>query len=194
MPDTAVLPPSARPYPDDDRYPQGWFSWEECDLLAEWARGKLVLELGTYLGRSTVAMARTAKHVVTVDHFQGSPLENWYEPGDYLTQTRENLKRYGVERSVTLIATDFINLCMNPYLLGSDFDGALVDGAHDALSVRRDTTIAVLAMKRPEFQRIIWDDYTQFWPDVQRYLDHIAVQQKLTVTRLAPTSGLVRLA
>ena len=49
-------------------------------------------------------MARTAKHVVTVDHFTGSPLENWYEPGDYLAKTRENLLKYGVARSVTVIA------------------------------------------------------------------------------------------
>src|SRR4029077_15222095 len=78
----AVLAPSARPFPDDDRFPSGWFTWEECDLLADWARDKLILELGVYLGRSTVAMARTARHVVSVDHFQGSPLENWYKPED----------------------------------------------------------------------------------------------------------------
>jgi hypothetical protein len=193
--EAGVLPRPAHPYPDDDRYPSGWFTWDECDLLADWARGKLILELGTFLGRSTVAMARTAKHVVTVDHFSGSPLENWYEPGDYLPQTRENLRRYGVERNVTVIAADTRSLLEFPILMGAEFDGALVDAAHDYASIQRDTTIALLGVKQgSELVRIVWDDYTPDWPDVQRYLEAFAARQRMTITPLAPGSKLVRLA
>ncbi len=194
MAEAGVLPRPAHPYPDDDRYPSGWFTWEECELLAEWARGKLILELGTFLGRSTVAMARTAKHVVTVDHFSGSPLENWYEPGDYLPQTRENLRRYGVERNVTVIAADTRTLLEFPILIGAEFDGALVDAAHDRMGVERDSTIAIVSVKAPELARVIWDDYTPDWPDVLAYLDALAARQKVAITPLAPGSKLVRLA
>jgi len=193
VPEATVVPRPAHPYPDDDRYPSGWFTWQECDLLAEWARGKLVLELGTFLGRSTVAMARTAKHVVTVDHFTGSPLENWYQPGDYLAQTRDNLLKYGVARKVTLIAGEFDSFMRYPILNGAAFHGALVDGAHDRASIERDTTIAVLSLKRPDLTRVVWDDYNPWWPDVTRYLDTLAVQQRLRVTGLASGSKLVRL-
>jgi Methyltransferase domain len=185
-----VIPRPAHPYPDDERFPSGWFTWEECDLLAEWARGKLILELGTFLGRSTVAMARTAKRVVTVDHFSGSPLENWYEPGDYLPQTRDNLRRYGVERNVTVIATDTANLF--GWIRERSFDGVLIDAAHDAASVLRDSGIAIAACRF--LQGLLWDDYTPDWPDVLAYVDALGRETALAPTPLAPGSKLVRLA
>lgn len=190
MPEASVVPRPAHPYPDDDRYPSGWFTWEECDLLAEWARGKLILELGTFLGRSTVAMARTAKHVVTVDHFTGSPLENWYEPGDYLARTRENLHKYGVARQITLIATEMPNLV--GWLRGGAFDGVLVDGAHDAFSVQNDTGIAFGCVKT--LGGVVWDDFSPYWPDVVRLVKAFAELNGATVTPLAPGSKLVRLS
>jgi predicted O-methyltransferase YrrM len=190
MPET-VIAPAAHPYPDDERFPSGWFSWEECDLLADWARGKLVLELGVYLGRSTVAMARTAKHVVSVDHFQGSPLENWYKPADSLVRCRENLLRYGVGRSVTLIAGDHSDLQRFGLFAHREFDGVLVDGAHDAASVARDSAIA---MRATSPKAVVWDDYIANWPDVMAYVNALGQAVRLAVTPLAPGSKLVRLA
>ena len=191
MPEAAIIRRPPRPQPDDDRYPAGWFTWAECDLLAEWARGKLILELGTYLGRSTVAMARTAKHVVTVDHFTGSPLENWYEqPGDYLAQTRENLHRYGVARSVTVIATDMLNLA--GWLKPRAFDGVLVDGAHDFASVDRDSVLALAAVR--DYRGVVWDDFNDWWPDVLTAVKTVAWDYRTHVVPLAPGSKLVQLA
>ena len=187
----AVLAPSARPFPDDDRYPSGWFTWEECDLLAEWARDKLILELGVYLGRSTVAMARTAKHVVSVDHFQGSPLENWYKPEDSLIRCRENLLRYGVSRRVTLMVADFSDLHAFGLFGHREFDGVLVDGAHDLASVVRDSEIA---MRATALRNIVWDDYNRWWPDVMAYVNGLAQVAPFRVTHLAPGSRQVRLA
>jgi hypothetical protein len=190
VPEARVIPRLAQPYPDDDRYPSGWFTHEDCELLAEWARGKLILELGTYLGRSTVAMARTAKHVVTVDHFAGSPLENWYEPGDYLAKTRENLHKYGVARSVTVIATDMLNLAC--WLKPKAFDGVLVDGAHDFASVDRDSVLALAAVQ--DYRGVVWDDFNAWWPDVVIAVRTIAWDYRTQVVQLAPGSSMVRLA
>ena len=43
----------------------------EAKFLQQLARGRRILEIGTHHGRSAVAMAATAKSVVTIDHYQG---------------------------------------------------------------------------------------------------------------------------
>jgi hypothetical protein len=52
--------------------PPGFLSEAEAEALAKLARDRVVLEVGAWLGRSTVAMARTAKLVISVDHHRGS--------------------------------------------------------------------------------------------------------------------------
>ena len=51
--------------------PQGWLLNEEADRLAEAARGRVVLELGAWKGRSTVLLTSVAEYVVrhgSTDH------------------------------------------------------------------------------------------------------------------------------
>lgn len=52
---------------------RGWLSEEEGSELARLAEGKVVLEVGTFCGRSTLAMAKTARKVFCVDSFAGYP-------------------------------------------------------------------------------------------------------------------------
>jgi protein-L-isoaspartate O-methyltransferase len=69
----------------------------EGKALAEMARGKRVLEVGSYCGLSTVCMARTAKHVVSVDPHDGrGTAESRGTPGG----VPGNLERYGVTDKV----------------------------------------------------------------------------------------------
>lgn len=51
--------------------PQGWMSDEELTELQRLAKGKTVLEVGTWKGRSAIAMAQVAERVFCVDHFRG---------------------------------------------------------------------------------------------------------------------------
>jgi SAM-dependent methyltransferase len=51
---------------------RGYMAWEELAFLAEAAKDKTVLEIGSWLGRSTKALAATAKQVFAVDHWRGS--------------------------------------------------------------------------------------------------------------------------
>lgn len=51
---------------------RGYMAWEEMARLAELARGKEVVEVGSWLGRSTKAMAHTATKVFAVDHWRGT--------------------------------------------------------------------------------------------------------------------------
>lgn len=51
---------------------RGYMAWEELAWLAERARGRRVVEVGSWLGRSTKALASTATKVFAVDHWAGS--------------------------------------------------------------------------------------------------------------------------
>jgi predicted O-methyltransferase YrrM len=109
---------------------KGWLSRSEGEFLADLAWGKLVLEIGSYHGRSTISMAQTAKLVHAIDTFQGNcvglPLEYTYEP------FVENLKRYGVRRWV--VPHVGLDRHILP-ILAPVFDMIFIDGDHAFESV-----------------------------------------------------------
>ena len=51
----------------------GWLTTEEAEELTRLATDKTVMEVGTFCGRSALAMARTARKIYCVDHFVGYP-------------------------------------------------------------------------------------------------------------------------
>ncbi len=112
---------------------QGWLSTAEGEALARLAAGKRVLELGSYAGRSTCAMAETAAHVITVDHHRGDESTG---PADTLLALRDNLRACGLEDKVSLFAGPFEALA--GVMAGSTFDMAFVDGGHS----REETAVA----------------------------------------------------
>jgi protein-L-isoaspartate O-methyltransferase len=116
---------------------QGWLLPAEGKALAELARGKRVLEIGSYCGLSTVCMARTAEHVTAVDYFdgRGTPL-----PQETLSAFKANLERYGVTEKVTIQYPDFLTRGELPR---ADYDLAFIDGAHDPESVAADVVKAL---------------------------------------------------
>src|SRR4029077_11328726 len=74
--------------------PEGWLTSAEAAALAEIAAGKTVLEIGAWLGRSTVALARSARLVVSVDHHHGPPYDG---NGSTLQRFLSNLERLGIK-------------------------------------------------------------------------------------------------
>lgn len=116
--------------PVPDAFPldvEGWLHQSEGKTLANLARGKRVLEIGSYCGRSTICMARTAEHVTAVDYFDGRATPN---PKGTLEAFRQNIERYGVAEKVTVCNPD------NP--LSGEYDLVFIDGAHDYESVAAD--------------------------------------------------------
>lgn len=106
----------------------GWLLPEEGKQLAALAKGKRVLEIGSYCGLSTVCMGRTAEHVTAVDYFDGRGTP---EPHDTLDAFRSNIERYGL--------TDKVSVCHphEAYTLPV-YDFAFIDAAHDYESVKAD--------------------------------------------------------
>ncbi len=123
----------------DWRKIEGWLSVAEGVKLAELASGNVVVEIGSYKGRSTMAMASTASVVYSVDTFRG---ENECGGSDTLDEFRRNTR--GAENVVAIVANHAGGLDM----LGSGIaDLVFIDGAHDSDSVERDTRTAARLLK-----------------------------------------------
>lgn len=116
----------------------GWLNDDEGRLLSELAEDKNVLEIGSYCGRSTIWLARTAKLVLAVDTFDGRGTPN---PRDTRAILGANLERHGVSEKVQVmgsLTTDMVfNIHGDPDVC-QEFDLIFIDGAHDYPSVVQD--------------------------------------------------------
>jgi len=92
-----------RPSFDAYRAIPGWCSDVEAAALQEIAKGKIVLEIGTWKGRSAIAMASTAKHVVCVDTFEG---DGFAGPSNPIKQTVDYIHPY--KSVISLCSCDWI--------------------------------------------------------------------------------------
>lgn len=104
----------------------------ECAALADAARGRVVLEVGSWYGRSTIALASTAKIVHAVDWHRGDD-----HAGREYTLPRfiDNLSKYGVADKVVAHVGRFEDV--EPALRGGVFDFAFLDSFHERATVAR---------------------------------------------------------
>jgi predicted O-methyltransferase YrrM len=116
----------------------GWLSTAEGEKLAELAAGKLVLELGAYKGRSTLALASTADGVVTIDSFRGEGDCGGVETWDAFLANLDG------RDNVTAIRAGHDTAAHQP---AAHYDVVFIDGSHDEASVHRDTINARLALR-----------------------------------------------
>lgn len=117
----------------------GWFSAHDAAALLPLVRGKTVLEIGSFLGRSTALIASAAEHVYALDWHYRDQGTRGSGPPDTLPGLRENLMACGVMDRVTILCGRVEHLA--PHLAGP-FGVVFVDGAHDAASVERDSRLA----------------------------------------------------
>lgn len=107
----------------------------ERGRLQDLAADNYVLEIGSLLGHSTVAMAQVASHVVSVDPHMGYPVDN---PRPTLVPFLENLERYGVRDKVTVTVGTHRDVL--PWLRSKRFDLIFIDCTgeydltHDAIT------------------------------------------------------------
>lgn len=112
--------------------PEGWLSADEAHELRRLSRGRTVLELGSWKGRSTVVLAEGAKYVVSVDRHEGiSEVGGEDSLPDYLGAVR-GLANVGI------VVAEFSVFV--PWLKA--FDLVYVDGDHESEAVARDAVLA----------------------------------------------------
>lgn len=115
--------------------PQGWLTADEAKALANLAKGRTVLELGAYKGRSTVVLAEAAKYVVSVDRHKGIPP---FHEGDTLD---DYLAAVRYKENVAIIVTEnWHDFAL--FLRAGTFDLIYIDGDHDYIAAERDAILA----------------------------------------------------
>jgi hypothetical protein len=137
----------------------GWMTPAECRLWSRTCRGRHVLELGRYHGRSTVVAALSARSVVSLDRDSASPADFW-------------LQRYGVRHKVWLREGAFADLVPSS---GGPFSACLIDGRHDRASVEADIAV-VLPHLAPGAVLAFHDHADPAHPGVQSAADAAAMQ------------------
>jgi predicted O-methyltransferase YrrM len=145
---------------------QGFCTAVECMALLEAARDRLVLEVGCWKARSTVAMASAAQHVFAVDTFHGDSYtgEAWTLPEAY-----HNVKMTGMLPRVTLVAGNYFDI--HPQLNLAAFDMAFYDADHDG----EPTRLALETFKRlPHHALVAVHDYEPAYPQVVGVVDAFA--------------------
>jgi predicted O-methyltransferase YrrM len=144
-------------------------SAEECAELSRLAEGKLVLELGSDYGRSTIALASTASVVFAVDWHLG---DGHAGHRDTAAQFMHNITRYDVRRKIVAVVGD-ARLAL-PRLRERLFDLIFLDAFHEYDSVVRD--INQLFPLVSAHGIMAFHDYTVHDFGVKRAVDELAAQ------------------
>lgn len=113
---------------------EGWVNSSDLEWLARAAMGsRRIVEVGTYKGRSTRAMAdNTLGRVVAIDDFFTGGEDEYRVARDFMPETRANLNDLVDCGKVTLVRQPH----SSPWpLSGWDPDMVFLDGAHDYATV-----------------------------------------------------------
>jgi len=137
----------------------GWLTENEGRALADEATGRLVLELGSYCGRSTICMAQVARMVHAVDWHRG---DRHIGQQNTLPLLVRNLHVWHLQDKVIIHVGAIDDVAV--VLAESVFDFVLVDSAHDYQRVCCDLTCALKSLKTSGTIAVHDVDYT----DVQR--------------------------
>lgn len=147
----------------------GWMSERELKWLAEVAsRFHVVLEFGSWKGRSTKALA-SAMHplgkVYAVDHFEGT-IDGVLKCGDVYQQFCANLADEIKTRKVVPVAcktADFRVCCPSQFLKA---EMVFIDADHSYEAVKADIRMALSVLADPGV--ICGHDYTDDYPGVKQ--------------------------
>lgn len=126
---------------DDYREVQGWLSDNEAKALQIIAEDSNVIEVGCWKAKSSIAMAATAKTVLTIDHFRG---DSYAGAAFTLPEAVENIRKYDIDNKISILVQDFFAI-KNPDMkdMISVSDVLYYDGDHSEESVRKLTDFVI---------------------------------------------------
>jgi predicted O-methyltransferase YrrM len=121
---------------------RGWLTRKEAIALERHARDKIVFEIGSYCGLSTIIMAKVAQRVYALDWHKGDAGAGY---GDTAAEFINNLNKYSVrDRVISIVG----NADDASRMIGRGWaDVVFVDGAHDFASVTRDLRLALWCLR-----------------------------------------------
>lgn len=167
----------------------GWFSLEAAIAIQQGVKrlspGSQVVELGSYQGRSSVAIAAVlpADGVLhCVDHFQGSAehLRVNLDVSNLLAAFQKNIEDFEVSDKIRVLAMTTTEAAEK--FTPESIDMLLVDAAHDYDSVKTDLVNWYPKLKPGGF--LVCDDYAPAWPGVMRAIKAVGLEGKLVAPNL----------
>lgn len=130
---------------------EGAINDEQAALLQKYAYGD-ILEIGSFLGFSTIVLALVGKTVVSIDN-------HGIDPGDTRLSTLElflkNMEEYGVHKKVITMVGNSQDIL--PRLGDQQFDFVFIDADHSREAVVRDSSDAHYLLKWGGM--MAWHDY-----------------------------------
>lgn len=167
---------------------EGWFSLAQAVALQKIVKhlpsGSKVVELGSYKGRSSVAIASVlpANSILyCVDHFQGSEEHKKSNlDRNLLAAFTKNIEQFGVKDKISTLSMTTTEAAakFDPESL----DLVLVDAAHDYDSVKADLLNWYPKIKPGGF--LLCDDYEVGWPGVIRAVKTVGLEGTLITESL----------
>lgn len=130
----------------DWREIDGWLSEQEGAELQRLAAGRIVLEIGSFRGRSTVCLAQVATQVVAVDPHTALTFGGKWRGQDSLATCRANLAAAGVADRVIVVpaAIEIVAPRLRP-----QYGLVFIDGDHSEEACFRDLEIAAQLILSP---------------------------------------------
>lgn len=171
--------------------PEGWMNSEELNWLTDKAKErKRIVEVGSFLGRSTVAMARSTKgEVWAIDDFRGPRAGEAGEPVK-LSLTQDEIlaafqKNISSLSNVRYIQADHADCAKFPaeWVRGNEQekpDMVFIDGGHEYEAVKRD----ILIWKERLAQGGLLCGHDANWPGVRRALAELIPNCKLAAGQI----------
>ena len=126
-------------FPSDVR---GWLTAAEGAALRDLAEDRIVAEIGSYHGRSTICMAQVAKRVHSIDWHQGDEGAGF---GWTFSIFFKNLRAWNLLDKVVVHVGRSEDV--GPILMPNSCDLAFIDGAHDTAQVVLDIGVAKRIVK-----------------------------------------------
>lgn len=152
----------------------------ELEYIQRVCQERDVLEIGSYLGASTIAIARVAHSVVSIDWHKGG---DTLGSRDTLCDFWQNLRRYGVEENVMVVVGTSAGVL--PRLNSCIADIAFVDACHTRRQPYLDLFNAWHCLGAyPEY---LVHDFHESWPDVVNGVTEFATKFKLTTVAIVDT-------
>ena len=164
---------------------QGWLTQDEAIHLYETARalpgGAQAVELGTFQGRSTVALGlgalQAGGHVMSIDQYRSIP--NTTLQGD-ITKARASLDAFGINGTVSLVEADS-RRAAETWSAGDKLALLFVDAGHEEADCYGDARAWL-----PHCQdgaAVLFHDYVDGWPGVVAAVNRLADEGHITLQR-----------
>lgn len=151
---------------------QGFFGYGKFyeEVIANASDGDKILELGSYMGRSTAYLLELANksgknlNIIAVDHFKGSAE---HQKIDYFPVFKSNMDQLEFPYPYTVLTLDSVEVAATFEDLSLDV--IMIDASHDYDNVKRD--IQAWLPKLKEGGVFAGDDYD--WPGVSKAVNEL---------------------